>query len=161
MLHSQATEVQKKITELEKEQKILESFKTAIELNKKFEYWTTKHKSVETIVAPKMVTHCFVCGKTCHDDCPYDNDVKYMCFVFHKRTDYSYPRDLANAGPCEGCGCPPSDHCNNGKVYKMVAKRVKMTNDNIWKKYKQAGSDKSKYEQIVSGKEEEIRIARI
>ena len=160
MLHAQANEVQKKISELEEEKIILASFKTAMELNKEFEYWTTEHESVGTSVAPKKVTHCLKCGKTCHDDCPYDNSEKYKCFVFHKRTNYSFPREKENAGPCEGCRCLHSDHCNNGTVYKMVGKRVKVTKDDIKNKYVQAGSKKSEYEQVVSGKEEEIRIAK-
>ena len=146
--------------ELEKEKITLESHKTAMELNKKFEYWANRPESVETDVTPKKVTHCMKCGKTCHDNCRYENGEKYMCIMFHKGHNYSWPRNLANAGPCDDCGCAYTDHCNNGKIYKMVDKQVLVTDEDIKKKYVQAGSEKSVFEQVVSAKEEEMRIAK-
>jgi AIG1 family len=127
---------------------VLIQAQTLIETNKDFKYTV---KELESVRRPKKTlynTVCTNCLWTCHEDCQIKNDGdKMRCWAIDKRS-----------GNCEHCPkkCHWSDHKNLDYYYERVEVEKKRTNKELYDRYINASSDKSKYDQVMEGLKREF-----
>jgi predicted metal-binding protein len=60
------------------------------------------------------------CVKTCHDNCRWDTNEKWKCYLFTKEKTGSWTTE-SEALPCGSCGCSAEHHSNTGKIWKQVS----------------------------------------
>ena len=95
-----------------------------------------------------MVTQCNNCFESCHDGCRVED--KFYCIVMEND----------HCTICKG-KCPYQAHVNSTQVITMVDKTVTVDDQEMKQRYCQAESDKSAYEQIKDGLENEIRTTQM
>lgn len=113
---------------------------TLMECNKDFQFEVTEMKTVKKPKVAAFNTVCDNCSWTCHRDCIFANDGDKMgCSAMDKKS-----------GHCEHCPnkCHWSAHKNLDYYYDRVPIKKKQTNTELYDRYVNAKSDKSKYDQV-------------
>ena len=143
-----------KMNKLKKTYSSLKRAEKEIEDAKDFITYNTEIKKVKVPREQNYTTYCYNCDNTCHDNCLFDNDVKYKCAYFEPSDDSEIEKKRCVA--CEG-KCPVSCHYNANFIIKRVPVKVPTTKENLKKDYCKAKSNKSDYEQILFGLSKDFR----
>lgn len=137
-----------KMVNLKKNYSLLKKAEKEMEDTKDFIIYNPEIKKIREPKKAKFTTYCYICENTCHENCLFDNNKKYMCAYFEPYDDSQ--KDKKRCTSCEG-KCPVSCHYNADFVIKRITVNVATTKENLKKDYCKAKTDKSDYEQILYG----------
>lgn len=145
-----------KIDELQQEGKVMRSHESDISISENFNYTVsvTKQRRIDLENIGVFVTNCLICNITCHKDCAYSNNTdKHMCSAMVRNSDI----DKIHCGVCAK-KCIWHSHVNNSYRLEEYPDKEERTSDELYKRYVQATSNKSRAEQVIDGLKKELKV---
>ncbi len=145
-----------KIDELQQEEKVVRSHESDISISKDYKYTVsvTKQRRIDLKNTGVFVTNCLICNITCHKECIFSNNTdKHKCSAMVRNSDI----DKIHCGVCAK-KCSWRSHVNNPYRLEEYQDEEERTSDELYKRYEQATSNKSRQEQAIGGLKKALKV---